>query len=75
MNQVTMQDGRLVDNDGLTVEDFGLTDNLMMIHALDLHGVPLITPSRRPDDPWHDLSAFEVCVRLAAERLSAQAAR
>ena len=28
----------LIDDDGLTVEDFGLTDNLMMIHALDLHG-------------------------------------
>jgi nucleoside 2-deoxyribosyltransferase len=30
--------GHLIDNDGLTVEDFGLPDNLMMIHTLDLHG-------------------------------------
>ena len=37
-------DGRLIDPDGLTVEDFGLPDNLMMIHALDLHGCPLVTP-------------------------------
>src|SRR5215813_4551314 len=29
---VVSNDGRLVDTDGLTVEDFGLTDNLMMIH-------------------------------------------
>ena len=35
---VTSCDGRLVDARGLTVEDFGLADNLMMIHALDLHG-------------------------------------
>ena len=35
---VTSRDGHLVDADGLTVEDFGLNDNLMMIHALDLHG-------------------------------------
>src|SRR5437588_3837135 len=32
------QDGHLSDGDGLTVEDFGLPDNLMMMHALDLHG-------------------------------------
>ena len=61
---VTSHDGRLVDCDGLTVEDFGLTDNLMMIHALDLHGCPLVVPKQAPSDLWHDLTAFEVCVRL-----------
>jgi nucleoside 2-deoxyribosyltransferase len=66
---VTAQDGRLVDSEGLTVEDFGLPDNLMMIHALDLHGCKLVTPRERPADVWHDLAAFEACVRLAAERL------
>ena len=35
---VIAHDGRLIDADGLTVEDFGLNDNLMMIHALDLYG-------------------------------------
>jgi nucleoside 2-deoxyribosyltransferase len=59
-------DKRLVDADGLTVEDFGLPDNLMMIHALDLHGSPLVMPQARPADIWHDLTAFEACVRLAA---------
>ena len=56
----------LIDGDGLTVEDFGLPDNLMMIHALELHGMPLVMPQNRPDDIWHDLTAFETCVRLAA---------
>jgi nucleoside 2-deoxyribosyltransferase len=69
---VTTQGSRLADADGLTVEDFGLPDNLMMIHALDLHGYPLVTPRQAPTDPWHDLTAFEVCVRLAAERLSSR---
>jgi len=64
--EVTRADNRLVDADGLTVEDFGLPDNLMMIHALDLHGRPLVLPRKRPDDVWHDLTAFEACVRLAA---------
>jgi nucleoside 2-deoxyribosyltransferase len=65
---VNAHDGRLVDALGLTVEDFGLTDNLMMIHALDLHGCPLVTPRHPPADVWHDLAAFETCVRMAAER-------
>ncbi|WGS22591.1 MULTISPECIES: nucleoside 2-deoxyribosyltransferase [unclassified Bradyrhizobium] len=61
-------DGRLIDAEGLTVEEFGLPDNLMMIHALDLHGSPLVTPNEAPSDIWRDLASFEACVRLAAER-------
>src|SRR5262249_29385295 len=56
--EVTAHDGHLIDADGLTVEDFGLSDNLMMVHALDLCGCPLVTPRHRPDDVWHDLTAF-----------------
>jgi len=62
----TGSDTHLIDSTGLTVENFGLPDNLMMIHALDLHGRPLVMPRERPDDIWHDLTAFEACVRLAA---------
>jgi hypothetical protein len=61
-------DGRLTDPEELTVEDFGLSDNLMMIHALDLHGCPLVMPKIAPADLWHDLASFELCVRLAADR-------
>jgi nucleoside 2-deoxyribosyltransferase len=64
---VASKDGRLIDRDGLAVEDFGLADNLMMIHALDLHGSALVTPRQTPDDIWHDLTAFETCVRLAVK--------
>jgi len=67
--KVTARSGHLVDADGLTVEDFGQSDNLMMIHALDLHGAPLVLPREKPVDIWHDLTAFEVCVALAAARL------
>jgi nucleoside 2-deoxyribosyltransferase len=66
----TTADGRLVDPEGLTVEDFGRPDNLMMVHALDLHGCPLVTPRRLPADIWHDLTSFEACVRLATKRAS-----
>jgi len=73
--RVNSRDGRLVDGSGLTVEDFGLTDNLMMIHALDLHGCALVTPRQAPADVWHDLTAFESCVRMAAERIVSAPAR
>lgn len=71
LTDVTKRDGRLVDAEGLTVEDFGLSDNLMMIHALDCYGCALVTLRERSADIWHDLTAFETCVRLAAERLGA----
>jgi nucleoside 2-deoxyribosyltransferase len=68
LTAVSSRDGLLVDAGGLTVEDFGLNDNLMMVHALDLHGCALVTPQQTPADVWHDLTAFEACVRLAAGR-------
>ena len=67
--EVASEHGRLIDAHGLTVEDFGLVDNLMMIHALDLYGCPLLTPAQAPDDVWHDLTTFEACVGMAAARL------
>jgi nucleoside 2-deoxyribosyltransferase len=65
----------LIDAEKLTVENFGLADNLMMIHALDLYGYPLIVPRTAPADVWHDLTSFETCVHLAAERLAPAASR
>jgi nucleoside 2-deoxyribosyltransferase len=66
LTQVTSRDGHLVDADGLAVENFGHTDNLMMIHGLELYGAPLVVPHKAPADLWHDLTSFEACVRLAA---------
>jgi nucleoside 2-deoxyribosyltransferase len=62
--------GRLIDGEGLTIEDFDLADNLMMIHALELHGGALVTPQQRSADIWHDFASFEACVKLAAERFA-----
>jgi nucleoside 2-deoxyribosyltransferase len=70
---VASKDGHLIDRDGLTVEDFGLTDNLMMIHALDLYGSALVTPRQMPADIWHDLTAFETCLRMAVKLAPARA--
>ncbi|MBB1091861.1 nucleoside 2-deoxyribosyltransferase [Rhodopseudomonas palustris] len=72
---ITPSDGLLIGADGLAVEDFGLPDNLMLIHSLELHGAPLVTPREAPGDVWRDLAAFEACLRIAAERLTPAAAR
>jgi nucleoside 2-deoxyribosyltransferase len=68
MTKIVSKDGRLIDADGLTVEDFGLADNLMIVHGLDLHGCALVTPREMPADIWRDLTSFEACVKLAAQR-------
>jgi nucleoside 2-deoxyribosyltransferase len=69
--ELKTSEGRLTDAQGLTVENFGLADNLMMIHALDLYGCALVVPRQAPEDIWRDLASFEACVRLAAGRLAA----
>src|SRR3982074_3207699 len=62
--------GRLSGWLGATVEDFGLTDNLMMIHALALHGCALVTQARGAGIFWHALEASETCLRMAGKRLA-----
>jgi nucleoside 2-deoxyribosyltransferase len=59
----------LIDAGKLTVENFGLSDNLMMIYALDRYGCRLVVPKTAPADIWLDLTSFEECVKLAAARL------
>src|ERR1700687_2878915 len=72
---VSSRDGRLIDAQGLTVENFGLTDNLMMVHALDLHGCALVTPRQAPAGIWHAWGGCETCVRMAADGLASTRAR
>jgi nucleoside 2-deoxyribosyltransferase len=66
MTEVSDRDGMPVDSNGLWVESFGLADNLMMIHALDLYGAPLVIPREAPQDLWQDLTSFEACLKRAA---------
>ncbi len=56
------------DNSGLVIEDFGLVDNLMIVHALDLHGCSIVIPDATPADPWRDLATFEACLQLLRSR-------
>jgi nucleoside 2-deoxyribosyltransferase len=64
----TLPDGHAieVDRDGHEVEDFGLADNLMIVHALDSFGHPLLVPHVAPANRWRDLALFEKCVQWIA---------
>jgi nucleoside 2-deoxyribosyltransferase len=60
-------DGQMTDHNGLTVENFGQIDNLMIVHTLEMHGYPIVNPETAPSDIWRDLSSFEACLRLLVE--------
>jgi nucleoside 2-deoxyribosyltransferase len=57
------------DQEGMTIENFGNADNLMIDAALAEQGHPIIRHDASPEDRFHDLAAFEECLRLAAEQL------
>jgi nucleoside 2-deoxyribosyltransferase len=57
-------------NDGYDVEDFDLSDNLMCEGVIRRSGGQLVRHAARPADLFTDLTAFEDCVRKAAELLA-----
>jgi nucleoside 2-deoxyribosyltransferase len=57
-----------LDCEGHVIEDFGLSDNLMIAHALEAFGHPMMTPEVEPADIWRDLTQFEKCVAWIAGR-------
>jgi nucleoside 2-deoxyribosyltransferase len=52
---------------GLTVEDFGNADNLMIDMALAEHGHPIVRHAALSHERLHDLTGFEACLRAAAK--------
>jgi nucleoside 2-deoxyribosyltransferase len=55
-----------LDCEGHAIEDFGLPDNLMIAHALEAFGHPMMVPDVEPADIWRDLMQFERCVAWVA---------
>ena len=53
------------DRQGQHIEDFGLSDNLMLVCAVRRYGHDVI----EGEGSWTNLTAFRECVRMAAERL------
>jgi nucleoside 2-deoxyribosyltransferase len=62
-------DGSWRDGDGLLIEQFGLSDNLMIEGGIVASGGALFTGDTAR---WTDLSLFERCVAAAARRLRAR---
>ena len=59
------------DVEGMTVEDFGNTDNLMISSTLVEQGRSVIRRAARSEDRFRDLGGFEECLCLAAKTLAA----
>jgi len=57
--------GEWRDADGLTIEDFGNADNLMIDAGLAAQGHPIIRIDAPPDARFHDLRGFEACLERA----------
>jgi nucleoside 2-deoxyribosyltransferase len=62
-------DGTWRDGEGLLVEDFGCTDNLMIDGGVKASGGMLVTRAVPVERRWTDLEAFAVCVAEAARVL------
>jgi nucleoside 2-deoxyribosyltransferase len=55
------------DSMGLTVEDFGNADNLMIDMALAEQDHPIVRHAALPHERFRDLTGFEACLREAAQ--------
>ncbi|WP_037150740.1 nucleoside 2-deoxyribosyltransferase [Rhizobium freirei] len=68
-------DGRHRGPDGMALENFDMTENLMLDGGIAVRSGAIMTRRVAPDQLFLDLTAFEDCLRLAAERLLKPAIR
>jgi|SRR5271166_4862479 len=54
---------------GMTIENFGNSDNLMIDAALTEQGAPIVRHRAAPEEAFCDVTGFRACLELAAERL------
>ncbi|MBP0581629.1 nucleoside 2-deoxyribosyltransferase [Labrys sp. LIt4] len=62
-------EGRPRGADGLAVEDFDMIENLMLDGGIAARGGAFVTRVAAPGRLFEDLTAFEECLGIAAERL------
>jgi len=58
------------DGEGMTVEDFGNADNLMIAATFAEQGHPIIRHPAKPAERFRDFIGFKACLRLAREVLA-----
>ncbi|NEI68840.1 nucleoside 2-deoxyribosyltransferase [Rhizobium lusitanum] len=66
-------DGRHRGPDGLALENFDMADNLMLDGGIAARGGVIVTRKVSADQLFTDLTAFEECLGLAAEKLLKEA--
>jgi nucleoside 2-deoxyribosyltransferase len=54
---------------GMTIENFGNSDNLMIDAALTEQGTPMVRHRATPEQAFRDVTGFRACLELAAGRL------
>lgn len=59
-------EGRWVDGEGLALEEFGLTDNLMIDGGIRAAGGLLVRREVPAAERWSDLTGFEACLKALA---------
>ena len=59
----------------MALENFDMADNLMLDGGIDRRNGTIITREVEPDRLFLDLTAFEACLKVAAERLLAGVAQ
>ncbi|MFQ3623072.1 MAG: nucleoside 2-deoxyribosyltransferase [Acetobacteraceae bacterium] len=55
--------------DGMDIEDFGLSDNLMLEGGIAASGGVFVRAEAAAADPYRDPGVFETCARAASRRL------
>ncbi len=63
-------DGAWQDDNGMLIEAFGLSDNLMIDAAIQASGGQLFTTTVDDASRWTDLAAFQRCVAATAQKLA-----
>lgn len=66
--------GRLFAADGFAIEDFGLSDNLMIVEAVLAQGWDIVLPPGQSVLALDDLGVFEACLAQARAAFDRQAA-
>ncbi|MGY5800784.1 nucleoside 2-deoxyribosyltransferase [Rhizobium sp. LEGMi12c] len=67
-------DGRHRGPDGMSLENFDMADNLMLDGGIAARDGVIVTRQVAPDQIFLDLTAFEECLGIAAEKLLKQVA-
>ncbi len=68
--ELRQKGGALVVGDGLAVENFELSDNLMLPGVVHESGARVVTAAVPKRELWTSLATFEICVRQAVARLT-----